>query len=121
MKIGLYNLEPRIKNLALEKIRLYYQRLRDTVLDCSPLEANGFDKVYASSIFDWTSKKYILPNMITGGTGFDLVTTLPPEIEQVEPHLNFGFTTRGCIRNCPFCVVPKKEGVIRVVNDLLGR
>lgn len=24
-----------------------------------------------------------------------------------------GFTSRGCIRNCPFCFVPKKEGAFR--------
>lgn len=29
------------------------------------------------------------------------------------------FTSRGCIRNCPYCVVPKLEGKIRtVMNDL---
>jgi len=29
------------------------------------------------------------------------------------------FTSRGCIRNCPFCVVPKMEGKIRsVISDL---
>lgn len=25
-----------------------------------------------------------------------------------------GFTTRGCIRNCYFCIVPEKEGMIRI-------
>ena len=28
-----------------------------------------------------------------------------------------GFTTRGCIRNCSFCVVPQKEGKIKVEGD----
>jgi len=28
-------------------------------------------------------------------------------------HTAFGFITRGCIRNCKFCFVPKKEGWIR--------
>ncbi len=29
------------------------------------------------------------------------------------------FTTRGCIRNCPFCIVPKLEGKIRVaISDI---
>lgn len=120
MKVGLYNLEPRIKNLALEKIRIYYQGRGDTVLPCSPIESNGFDMIYASSIFDWTSKKYVLPSMITGGTGFDLTTVLPLEIEAMEPHLNFGYTTRGCFRNCPFCVVSRKEGELRATGDVLS-
>lgn len=120
MKVGLYNLEPRIKNLALEKIRFYYQGRGDTVMYCSPLEANGFDMIYASSIFDWTSKRYVSANMITGGTGFDLTTILPPEIEAIEPHENFGYTTRGCFRNCPFCVVRRKEGELRASGDILS-
>ncbi len=34
-----------------------------------------------------------------------------------------GFTSRGCIRNCPFCFVPKKEGKFRQeteIKDLLN-
>lgn len=29
-----------------------------------------------------------------------------------------GFTTRGCPRNCRWCVVPRKEGMIRPVDDI---
>ncbi len=57
--------------------------------------------------------------MMIGGTGFDLTTQLPPEVENIKPHLNFGFTTRGCIRRCKFCVVPQKEGMIRIEGDLV--
>lgn len=119
MKIGLYNLEPRYRNLALEKIRKYYTDGGHIVEDCMPIETSKYDTVYCSSLFDWTPKRYVLPSMITGGTGFNLETTLPPEIDAVLPRLNFGFTTRGCIRHCPFCVVPMKEGNIRVEGDLL--
>ena len=31
------------------------------------------------------------------------------------------FTSRGCIRNCPYCVVPKLEGKIRIVVEDLER
>lgn len=31
------------------------------------------------------------------------------------------FTTRGCIRTCPFCIVPKLEGKIRVVMSDITR
>jgi hypothetical protein len=59
------------------------------------------------------------------GFGVDLVTNLEPEIEQLQPDYtiypendtSYGFITRGCIRNCYFCKVPKKEGSIRQVND----
>jgi hypothetical protein len=117
MKIGLYNLEPRYTNLALEKVRCFYG---DKAEDCSPLESRQYDLIYCSSIFDWTSKQYVTPDMLTGGTGFDLTTKLPPEIDAIIPRINRGFTTRGCIRKCKFCVVPEKEGYIHAVSDLLS-
>ena len=49
---------------------------------------------------------------------------LPDEIEYTFPdysiypnfHSAVGFLTRGCVRKCPWCVVPKKEGWIHPVN-----
>lgn len=108
MKIGLCNLEPQYVNLAIEKLRVYYQQRGDQVNDCSPLEVVTFDKSYCSSIFTFT-EKFALP-AICGGTGYDLKIKLPPEIEAINPHKNIGFTTRGCFRWCPPCVVCKKEG-----------
>lgn len=29
-----------------------------------------------------------------------------------------GFTSRGCIRNCPFCIVPQKEGCFRQHSEI---
>jgi radical SAM superfamily enzyme YgiQ (UPF0313 family) len=78
-----------------------------------------YDQIYYSSIFDFTKKHYVAPGATIGGTGFDLVTVLPPEIEAMKPRLNIGFTNRGCIRKCSFCVVPIKEGYIHPVGDLL--
>ncbi len=114
MLVGLLNLEPKYKNLALEKIRLYHTLQGDTVEDYFPLKSNQYDKIYCSSIFTFTPKRNLPPNAICGGTGFDLTTALPPEIYEMKPHLNFGFTVRGCGRNCRFCVVPRKEGRPRI-------
>ena len=59
--------------------------------------------------------------IIKGGTGYDYKTTLPIEIENITeldytlyPDCDYSiiFTTRGCVRKCPFCIVPKKEGLI---------
>lgn len=113
MKIGLLNLEPKYKNLALEKLRLYYSQQGDEVEDYFAL--NRYDKVYASSIFTFTKKTIVPQGAICGGSGFDLTTNLPLEIEEIEPHLNFGFTTRGCIRKCPFCIAWIKEPILVVI------
>ena len=31
---------------------------------------------------------------------------------------SYGFTTRGCIRNCPWCIVPKKEGKLHAHAEI---
>lgn len=123
MRVGIWNLEPRLRNYALDKVEIYHQQRGDFIEH--NIFMGKYDKVYCSAIFDWTpsSKKYKgLPYHLvdTGGTGFDLSSKLPSEIEEIVPHKNYGFTTRGCIRNCPFCVVPRKEGKIKVVGDLLS-
>jgi len=118
MEIGLLNLEPKYKNLALEKLRIYHQQQGDRVEDYFALR--GYDKVYCSSIFTFTKKHIVPQGAICGGSGFDLVTVLPPEIEGIKPHLNFGYTSRGCFRNCPFCIVRRKEGLWYPVGDLLA-
>ena len=117
--VALLNLEPKYRNLALEKIRLYHALQGDVVEDYMPLRYSQYDTIYCSSIFTFTPKCNLPPNAICGGTGFDLTTTLPSEIEAMEPRLNFGFTTRGCIRRCKFCVVPIKEGPIQIIARLL--
>jgi len=118
MNIGLYNLENKYKNLALEKIRKYHTDNGDTVTDYYPMMHDKYDKIYCSSIFKFTDKSEVTKDMICGGTGFDLTTKLPDEIEEIKPRLNFGFTQRGCIRNCSFCVVPQKEGKSYAVGDV---
>ena len=56
---------------------------------------------------------------LIGGSGYSLDIELPEEIENIKPRINMGFTTRGCIRNCKFCIVPQKEGKTREVGNLL--
>lgn len=63
---------------------------------------------------------------IYGGTGYrDYTTTLPDEVEHTMPDyglygVNYavGFTTRGCVNRCPWCIVPQKEGAIRPASPL---
>jgi hypothetical protein len=118
LKVALLNLEPKYLNYALEKLRIYHASKGDLVEDYMPLNYVNYDRIYCSSIFSFTPKENLPPNAVRGGTGFDLTTVLPDEIEAIEPHLNFGFTTRGCIRHCKFCIVRIKEGYIRIICKL---
>lgn len=122
MKIGLFDLDSKYHNLALMKLSAWHKQHGDHVEFYNPLWYQTYDQIYASKIFirKTVNDCYLRPDMVTGGSGFDLRTELPNEIEHIKPdyslyNLNFslGFTTRGCINNCSFCVVPKKEGKIR--------
>ena len=119
MKIGLLNLEPKYTNLALEKIRLYHQGLGDKTEDYIPLAYCTYDKIYCSSIFTFTPKNNLPPNAICGGSGFDLTTNLPQEIDSIKPHLNFGYTLRGCCNKCKFCIVWIKEPELKRDSTIL--
>ena len=124
MKIGLYNLEPNIVNTAMMQVSSYHKQQGDTVEMYSPLFHDSYDKVYAFSIFDFTDKGYVRDDMITGGTGFDITSRLPQEIEKCNydwslyPNCDYSIVwfSRGCIRNCSFCVVRQKEGYIHPVK-----
>lgn len=124
MNVGLYNLEPKINNSAMMQVSMYHKQRGDNVWVYSPLFHSCYDRVYAFSLFDFTDKGYVRPDMICGGTGFDVESRLPPEIEACDldysifPKCDYSIIwfSRGCIRNCPFCVVRKKEGYIHSVE-----
>lgn len=121
MKILIINIDSKTTNLALAKIEVYHKQRKDKIIWDFPLLLNEVDKIYVSAILDWNKKKaqeYEVYGAEIGGSGYDIKKTLPPEIESIKPHLNFGFTTRGCIRNCGFCIVQEKEGPIRIVGDI---
>lgn len=106
------------------QVSQYYKQKGHKVFEYSPLYHNFYDKVYAFSLFDFTDKGYVRDDMITGGTGFDIESRLPVEIEECDydwslyPNCSFSILwfSRGCIRNCPFCVVRQKEGYIHPVE-----
>jgi len=90
------------------------------------VDNTNYDKVYASIIF--TPNKEVvqfkdseLLNYQVGGTGtFDFTIKLTDEVDDLEEDFSLypendemiGFTSRGCIRNCKFCYVRRKEGFL---------
>lgn len=87
-------------------------------------------EVWASCIFHKNKHltdglRFMYPNAkidIGGGGGIDLHKNLPQEVDLMMPDYSIypecdydlGFSSRGCPRNCYFCVVPKKEGNFRI-------
>ena len=121
MKIGLHDSDGTgFPNLALMKLSAWHKARGDEVEWWVPMME--YDRVYSSKVFTFTPENPYLPeNTIKGGTGYGIMDELPEEIDAMFPDYSIypnckhaiGFLTRGCIRKCPWCVVPKKEGKIR--------
>lgn len=123
MNVLLIDIDSKIPNLALTKLDIYHRTYGHNVQWNMPLMTDWADKIYVSCIFDWNidqCQEWInIDKAWIGGTGYSMEITLPDAIEAIRPRINLGFATRGCIRSCDFCVVPEKEGGIRIVGDLL--
>lgn len=107
-------------NYALMKISAWHKAQGDAVEWFMPF--GKYDRVYSSKVFTFTPEDpYLPPDTVKGGTGYGIYDPLPDEIDDMFPdysiypdcHYAIGFLTRGCIRACPWCVVPRKEGKIR--------
>ena len=126
MKIGLIDIEPKIYNPAIMQISRHHKDRGAKVGWWSPLEDKQFDHVYCSSIFDYTNKSEVPDRAICGGTGFDVSSRLSVDIENCDldysiyPKCKTSYLwfSRGCNRNCPWCVVPEKEGKWHTVRPL---
>jgi hypothetical protein len=126
MKVALHDSEKHdYPNLALMKLSAWHKAKGDTVEWFNPL-VGGYDRVYAAKVFTWSRRDPYLPaDAICGGTGHDITATLPDEVEHTCPDYSlygckesYGFLTRGCIRACEWCFVPRKEGKIRAHADI---
>lgn len=126
-KCLLIDVDSTIPNLALMKISTWKKSLGYEV----GFNISNPDEIYASCVFDRNRHKldgleFLHPNAYIdrGGGGYDLYKKLPEEVDLMMPDYSLypdmdydlGFTTRGCVRNCYFCVVPKKEGKFRRVQ-----
>lgn len=128
MRIGLIDIDSKIPNLALMKLSTYHKARGAEII--FPYDGSRVDRLFASVIFTKSRRRAELlqeawPQVEIGGTGWDLTTALPPEVESCRPDYDLcgidygiGFTSRGCIRRCAFCVVPEKEGHVRPVSTI---
>ena len=122
-KIGVFSFADKIPNIALEKISKYYSKKGYFVFENNYNLLDEYEKIFISIIFDWDLiklsrfKKHFKKTII-GGSAYNENTKLPEEIESIKPKINIGYSTRGCIRTCPWCSVWRREGNTKIVNDL---
>jgi len=125
LKIALYDVDSKIPNLAIMKLSSYWKERGAMVEPYKPLWVDHYDKIFASTIFDYSDKSMFTDRMEIGGSGWDIKKNLPIEIEEMRPDYTFynyphsiGFTMRGCRFACKFCVVPQKEGKPKPFNTI---
>ena len=123
-KIRLVDIDSKIPNLALMQLSAWHKQKGDI----TGFDIEDPDIVYVSCIFTKNADQargittlYPDAQVVLGGSGVDLKLQLPASAQKVKPDYDLypkakyslGFTTRGCIRNCPFCIVPEKEGKLK--------
>ncbi len=123
MKVGLVDVDSHNwPNLCLMKLSAYHKAQGHQVEWWKP--EGRYDVVYKSRVFtDIYSKDTVTvanaEQVILGGTGYGLQENLPNVIEHTYPDYAlypqfsdtaYGFLSRGCPRNCGFCIVSSKEG-----------
>jgi len=122
MRVLLIDVDSIIPNLALMHLSTFYKTRERCQVG---FNVSDPDKVYASIIFSKNRHlcdglRFLYPNaeIDIGGSGYDLHKKLPEGVDKLMPDYSLypdypydlGFTTRGCDRNCYFCIVNKKEG-----------
>ena len=131
MNVAILAVDSKYPNLALMKISAYHKSVGDSVEWYNPFDR--YDRLYMSKVFAFTPDyDYYINNVsgeiIRGGTGYDIHSSLPEEIDIMQPdysiyptidsRTSYGFLTRGCPNRCRWCVVPQKEGNIRPYMDI---
>ena len=145
MKIGLIDVDGRhgkkkwgatiYPNVALGKIARWPTMRGDEVEWAQPtnlFDIHHYDILYASKVFNFSSdidfRQFSYDRLEKGGTGYDIYKRLPDEIDRLQPLYElfpwvpknhaYGKLTEGCPNKCFWCVVPKKEGLIRPYMDI---
>lgn len=138
MNILLVNVDSRW-NMAIRKMYNFYRKDNDVEMinlnfngykhnKYKTIDGSKYDKVFVSNIFDINKDRVTITgcdDVTFGGIGSrNPSLQLPSEIENTDPYYfddedtSYGFITRGCIRSCYFCKVPKYEGKLRKYNDI---
>ena len=126
LRVGLVSADKsKMPNLVLMKLSAWHKAQGDEVFfrNLQP----PVDRLYISCIYRENAAKargieklFPTSEVIFGGYGIN-GTMLPPAVEhtcpdyKLYPDTDFamGYTSRGCPRSCPWCVIPQREGMCR--------
>lgn len=120
MKVGLIDLDKTdFPNLALMKISAFHKSMDDDVEWYDPMFGGYYDIVYQSKVFSFSENYPYEINadlVLTGGCAIKDSEQL--DLDRIMPDYSlygiedtaYGFLTRGCYNDCPYCIVPKIDG-----------
>lgn len=148
MNVALIHVDGKFPNLALMKLSTLHKQVQDAVQLIRmrdyfnvPIELFNMQVAYASVVFTQKTSKAKIRlleefdkcmkekhrefELHIGGSGYSLTRMLPLNAEHMMPDYSLygidysmGFFSRGCIRACPWCIVPEKEGKIQKNADI---
>jgi hypothetical protein len=123
MKVGLIHKGGRLPNVALMRLSSWHKAHGDEVL-LNPTPLDGCGKVYISTLFTWQARQVETTraafaahaDIEIGGSGFSLTKRLPDEVDAMPYDFDLygidygmGYSSRGCIRHCSFCLTPESQ------------
>ena len=127
MNVNLIDIDGTYPNLALMKLSAHWKArgANVTLNSCRPADQVFISVVFSQNLPKAKKIQRALGGTIAGsGTG-DYTVNLPEEIEHICPdyslygiNYSLGFTSRGCYRDCPPCIVPLKEGRMKEWSPL---
>lgn len=137
MRVGLIEFPRKstLPNIALMRLSAYHKALgHEVLLNVTPFDRP--DVVYISTLFTWQQRQVAAIaaqfhcDVQVGGPGWDLSLRLPAEVDAMPADYDLfgidygiGYSSRGCIRHCAFCPVPRAEGHVReasAISELLN-
>jgi len=128
MRVSLVQVDGKMPNLALMKLSAFHKAQGDTV----GLNLAGPELIYVSCVFSKNLSQaqgigtfYPNAKVILGGPGLMTPNNLPDYVDHLMPDYSLydikysiGFTSRGCINECGFCIVPLLEGMFREYAEI---
>lgn len=127
MRVGLWQIDGKLPNLALMKLSTFYKRQGWDVA----LNTKG-DLNFASVTFSWHRNKAenlraAIPDLTIGGTGWDSVERVRLDKHEAACRpdydlygIDYGLSrlTVGCFRRCPWCLSWKMEPEVRLADHI---
>jgi hypothetical protein len=122
MKVLLIDFDGKIPNLALMKLSSLFKaeghqvgfdiQEPDMVKVSVVFRKNRAQAQGLTTMFPGATVDFGGPGMFPDCGSIREAEFLKPDYELYPSEYSQGFTTRGCVRKCPFCIVPRMEGKI---------